>query len=57
MDFTKKRRIQVNTELFEKYPHDLQMYTDPPDMQITLVEFEELAIERLRGWCYFCYLN
>jgi hypothetical protein len=46
---TKRPRIQIDNALSHKYPHDLQMYRNPPDSQITLREFEELAIERLKG--------
>lgn len=45
----KKARVQIDNALSFKYPHDLQLYKNPPDAQITLNEFEELAIERLKG--------
>ena len=45
----KKVRMHVDSALSVKYPHDLQMYKEPPDAQITLNEFEELAVERLKG--------
>lgn len=45
----KKRKVEIENDLSFMYPHDLQMYTTPPDVQITLHEFEELAIERLKG--------
>lgn len=47
----KNRRTakQVITDsLSELYPHDLQMYTVPPGNEITLSEFEDLALERLQ---------
>lgn len=50
MDFKpKKARVEIQNELFEKYPHDLQMYIDHPNAQITLNEFQDFAIERLKG--------
>lgn len=51
MDFTIKRRNIKPTHtgsLVELYPHDLQLYRIPPINNITLQEFEELAIERLK---------
>lgn len=53
MDLT-VRRIRPTTKkiitdsLSELYPHDLQMYAIPPGKQITLSEFEDLALERLQ---------
>ena len=32
-----------------KYVHGLQMYKTPPTDNITLEEFEEFAIDRLKG--------
>ena len=57
MDFgnrTKARSKANNTSngsllVDERYPHRLQLYTTPPFDQITLQEFEELAVERLKG--------
>lgn len=50
MDFkAKKPRVEIQNEFLEKYPHDLQMYIDHPDAQITLNEFQDFAIERLKG--------
>lgn len=59
MDFKpKKPRVEIQNELFDKYPHDLQMYIDHPDARITLNEFQDFAIERLKGNCiYFCFVN
>jgi hypothetical protein len=34
---------------FERYPHPLQFYAIPPQEEVSLEEFEMLAIERLRG--------
>ena len=52
MEFTPKRRRTIKPEvsaLQEAYPHDLQLYKVPPRGQISLVEFQELAIERQKG--------
>lgn len=32
-----------------KYEHSLRMYKEPPTDNITLEEFEEFAIDRLKG--------
>ncbi len=37
------------TENAGKYVHGLQMYKVPPTDNITLEEFEEFAIDRLKG--------
>lgn len=34
---------------FKRYPDRLQMYKLPPTDNISLEEFEELAVERLKG--------
>ena len=54
MQFTpkeaRKRTIKLepgrNPDL---YPHSLQFYSVPPTDNISLQEFEDLAIERLKG--------
>ena len=38
------------------YPHNLQFYAVPPTDNISLQEFEDLAIERLKGLLTF-YLD
>jgi DNA primase large subunit len=45
------RRKQFGTAEFEeqKYDHRLNFYTLPPTKEITLEEFEEWAIDRLKG--------
>lgn len=51
MDIKVKRRTVkavVAGSLAETYPHDLQMYRVPPIGNISLSEFESLAIERLK---------
>lgn len=52
MDFTGVRRRRsvkvVSDSLSETYPHDLQLYLVPPANEITLSEFEDLALERLQ---------
>ncbi|XP_034841333.1 DNA primase large subunit [Maniola hyperantus] len=50
MDFNIKRKSNktvVTGSLVESYPHDLQMYKVPPTDNISLNEFEALALERL----------
>ena len=51
MDFNrpKRARIHIDNALSFRYPHDLHMFREPPDAQITLNEFESLAVERLKG--------
>ncbi|KAL0894560.1 hypothetical protein ABMA27_013132 [Loxostege sticticalis] len=43
----KSTRAPVTGSLIETYPHDLQMYKIPPTENISLQEFETLALERL----------
>lgn len=52
MDFSRRRRVKIRPEegvLAELYPHDLQMYSSPPVCEISLTEFEQLAVDRLKG--------
>uniref|UniRef100_A0A8D9AQ26 DNA primase large subunit n=1 Tax=Cacopsylla melanoneura TaxID=428564 RepID=A0A8D9AQ26_9HEMI len=48
----RKRRILVDTGFSEYemglYNNDLQMYTTPPETKITLREFEDQALERVK---------
>ncbi|KAB0797933.1 hypothetical protein PPYR_08926 [Photinus pyralis] len=51
MDFIARKKFQKKVEsdnLIELYPTDLQFYNLPPGNQITLQEFEDLALERLQ---------
>lgn len=52
MDFTgvrRRRNVKVLSDsLSQVYPHDLQLYLTPPGYEITLTEFEDLAVERLQ---------
>lgn len=44
----------------DKFPHRLQLYSIPPDEDISLEEFETMAIERLKGLdilLYFTHLS
>ncbi|KAJ2944582.1 hypothetical protein O0L34_g3933 [Tuta absoluta] len=43
----KSTKAPVSGSLVETYPHDLQMYKVPPTENISLQEFETLALERL----------
>lgn len=50
MDFRRKRIVKSEPKVIsEVYPHDLQLYKIPPVGEISLEEFENLAIERLQG--------
>lgn len=50
MNFTPSRK-SLTTEKSEKspYSHDLQLYREIPDIDISLDEFEQCAVERLKG--------
>ena len=57
MQFYNSRRKSKITKLegaenAGKYVHGLQMYKIPPTDNITLEEFEEFAIDRLKGKLY-----
>ncbi|XP_054283942.1 DNA primase large subunit-like [Macrosteles quadrilineatus] len=49
MDFSRRRVVLTPEQgaLAELYPHDLQMYIVPPINDISLSEFQELAVSRL----------
>lgn len=44
----KKPKTVVSDNLSEVYSHDLQLYATPPENEISLMEFEELAFDRLK---------
>ncbi|XP_046735331.1 DNA primase large subunit-like [Diprion similis] len=50
MDYVRRiSRIKPEvSSLKETYPHDLQLYCTPPSGDISLAEFQELALERLK---------
>lgn len=43
----KSTKVPLTGSLVESYPHDLQLYKIPPTEDITLQEFETLALERV----------
>jgi hypothetical protein len=49
MNFTPSRKSLGVSDDKNKYDHDLQLYREIPDLDINLDEFEEWAIERLKG--------
>jgi len=53
MDFARHpRRTNLNKEdieLSSHYPHDLQLYDNIPTSTILIHDFEEIALERLKG--------
>ena len=52
MDYTPKRRRTLKPEvnaLLETYPLDLQLYKVPPKGLVTLLEFQDFALERQKG--------
>lgn len=50
MNFTPSRKLAVTgKQELTPYDHDLQLYREIPDININLDEFEEWAIERLKG--------
>lgn len=61
MDYTpKRRRVATKQEvnpLFEAYPHDLQMYKIPPSGEISLVEFQDWAMERQKSMSKMTTIN
>ena len=48
MEFRKKRRVGIQSA---EYPTKLQLYKTPPVDTISLQEFEELALQRLKREC------
>lgn len=44
-----RRKIYYSSKLNTEYGHSLQMYSVPPNETISLQEFEEFALERLKG--------
>ena len=45
----KKKQFAVPAYRQQEYPHRLNFYTFPPTAEITLEQFEQWAIDRLRG--------
>jgi len=63
MDFAKKlrhsrqNRGKGSVTVNEKYAQRLQFYKIPPTETISLLEFEESAVERLKGFCHVCHVS
>ena len=54
MEFGQTPRRRKNIKLTgdrhaDRYPHGLQFYTVPPVENISLQDFEDLAVDRLKG--------
>ena len=45
----RKKQFANATYKEQEYPHKLNLYTVPPTAEITLEEFEQWAIDRLRS--------
>jgi DNA primase large subunit len=45
----KKQQFAAPTYKQQEYPHRLNFYDVPPTAEITLEEFEQWAIDRLKG--------
>ena len=51
---TKRAKLEVRGEhgivnVAERYRHCLQIYSKPPTEELSLEEFEQFAVERLKG--------
>ena len=54
MDFqkssVKSRKIKLESgRNLTDYPHTIQLYSEPPQTDISLQQFEDYAVERLKG--------
>lgn len=49
----KKRQFATPTYKQQDYPHRLNLYDTPPTAEITLEEFEQWAIDRLKGMKHY----
>lgn len=45
----KKKQFAIPTYKQQDYPHRLSLYESPPTAEITLEQFEQWAIDRLRS--------
>ncbi|XP_006108572.1 DNA primase large subunit-like, partial [Myotis lucifugus] len=50
MEFTgaKRRRLKLTVDQRNAYPHCLQFYLQPPTENISLIEFENFAFDRVK---------
>jgi DNA primase large subunit len=51
----KKSQFAIATYKAQDYPHRLNFYEVPPTAEITLEEFEQWAIDRLKSM--YCFLQ
>ncbi|XP_036173379.1 DNA primase large subunit isoform X1 [Myotis myotis] len=49
MEFSKRRKRKLAGDQRNAYPHSLQFYLQPPTENISLIEFESLAIDRVKS--------
>uniref|UniRef100_G1QE81 DNA primase large subunit n=1 Tax=Myotis lucifugus TaxID=59463 RepID=G1QE81_MYOLU len=56
MEFTgaKRRRLKLTVDQRNAYPHCLQFYLQPPTENISLIEFENFAFDRVK---YFAEMS
>jgi DNA primase large subunit len=47
----KKRQFATATFKQQEYPHRMNIYDTPPTAEITLEQFEQWAIDRLKSMC------
>ncbi|XP_015414978.1 PREDICTED: DNA primase large subunit isoform X2 [Myotis davidii] len=48
MEFSKRRKLKLTADQRNAYPHSLQFYLQPPTENISLIEFENFAFDRVK---------